>query len=241
VNEHKQPTKAGSLSASLARESLFSDARRVAAPRCQSLGRSLARCYWQVENTWLDAGRYPHFRSCSRRSPGFGSRALTCIGHEMSASLAVKVYESSLPEKLKILAARLALFGDEHGRRIFPSIERLARECSCSAREVQRRMKRLREMGILSPEGGMAGGRGRTVRYVLNVAALPSCGTARKDDGVSSPFSAGSTVPKGIAGFVRMQSAESGFARPRGHGCDGTVNLATLPNTRSRGFSGFGN
>jgi hypothetical protein len=111
----------------------------------------------------------------------------------MSTRLAIRVYGSALPEKLKIVAARLALYADERGGSVRPAMDTLAKQCSCSTREVQRRMVRLRDMRIVTPEGRTTGGRGHTVRYAFNEHALP----AIKGDEVLSSFDDDAAVVKG--------------------------------------------
>ena len=86
----------------------------------------------------------------------------------------MRVLESALPATLKPTAAALALFADETGHRIFPSVALLAWLLGLSTRVVQRQLSRLRGLGVLDAQTALTGGRGHAVRYRMDVEALPS-------------------------------------------------------------------
>jgi hypothetical protein len=97
----------------------------------------------------------------------------------MSARLAMRVLESAIPKPLKPTAVVMALFGNDAGERIYPGVDRVAFLLGDSRRNVERNISRLRAMGVLEAQtplqgGRLPGGRGRSVLYRLNVAALPS-------------------------------------------------------------------
>lgn len=103
----------------------------------------------------------------------------------MSAKLAMRVLESDLSPALKPVAVTLALFGNDAGARIYPSVDRLAHLVGLTRRTVERQLATLRSKGILIAqgpiEGGrLPGGRGRSVLYQLDVAALPTRAAFRK-------------------------------------------------------------
>jgi hypothetical protein len=89
----------------------------------------------------------------------------------------MRVLESALKPALKPVAVVAALFGDENGERIFPSVGRLAWLIGITPRSTQRQLAELRRMRILVAQSPCVGGVGRTVEYHLNVAALPSRST----------------------------------------------------------------
>jgi len=88
----------------------------------------------------------------------------------MSGKLAMRVLESDLNARLKPVAVALALFGTDAGDSIFPSVARLAWLLGLSHREVQRKLSRLRQLGVLIPQTPLTGGAGRTVHYKLDLA-----------------------------------------------------------------------
>jgi hypothetical protein len=94
----------------------------------------------------------------------------------MSARLAMRVWESALPPHLKALAGVMALFANDEGENIYPSVGRLAWLVSKTDRRVRADLTSLINMGVLIPttarDGGGAG-RGRSTRYELDVSALP--------------------------------------------------------------------
>jgi DNA-binding transcriptional MocR family regulator len=80
----------------------------------------------------------------------------------------------------------LALFGDNDGESIFPSVGRLAWMLGCSERTVQRNLTQLIDLGVIEVMNGRAGGRGRRTQYrILGVPARPLYG---KGDSIVSPY-----------------------------------------------------
>ncbi len=95
-------------------------------------------------------------------------------GDAMSVSLAIAVYNSALQCHLKATLAPVALiYGDDHGYRIYPSVDRWAWLASKTPRQLSSDLSVLCAMGVLVPRAGRAGGRKRTSEYWLNVDALP--------------------------------------------------------------------
>ena len=84
------------------------------------------------------------------------------------------ILESDLPAALKPTAVALALFADERGERVFPSVGRLAWLRGLSERAIQKHVSALRELGVLVPVTRGTGGRGRTTCYRVDVSALPA-------------------------------------------------------------------
>ena len=96
----------------------------------------------------------------------------------MSAKVAKRVLDSDLPPHLKFPAVVLALYGDEDGASIFPSVERVAYDLSLNPRTVRRALSELRRLGLLVPHaeprgGRRVGGGPRTTVYRLDQDALP--------------------------------------------------------------------
>lgn len=84
------------------------------------------------------------------------------------------VLESALPSRLKLVAVVMANFADQHGRKIFPSVELVRRLAGKGRRAVQNDLRTLRDMGVLAPEKeSLRGGRSRTTRYVFHLEHLP--------------------------------------------------------------------
>jgi len=102
----------------------------------------------------------------------------------MSAKLAMRVLESGLSPTLKPLLTTMALFGNDAGERIYPSVDRLAHLLGVTSRSVSRQLAELREIKALVPVpessmtgGRLPGGRGRSVLYRLDIEALPARAT----------------------------------------------------------------
>ncbi len=96
----------------------------------------------------------------------------------MSAKLAMKVLASGLPAALKPTCVVMALFADQDGCNIYPSVGRVAYLLGVERRTAERNLQRLRALKILVPlsvdEGGrIPGGRGRSVVYAISSIALP--------------------------------------------------------------------
>jgi hypothetical protein len=97
----------------------------------------------------------------------------------MSAKLARRVLESGLSPALKPLLTAMALFGNEDGERIYPSVDRLAFMLGKTRRSIEKQLSKLRADHVLVPVdstagGRLPGGRGRSVMYFLDVNALPA-------------------------------------------------------------------
>src|SRR5262252_9090988 len=91
----------------------------------------------------------------------------------MSSRLACKVWTSTLDKTIKPLAAALANFADEDGRRVYPSVEYLARIFSSDRRTIQRKLSTLRELGLLVRETDGRGGRSVRTHYRLVEEMIP--------------------------------------------------------------------
>jgi len=88
----------------------------------------------------------------------------------MSARLVSAVFASSLPAWLKPYAIALATFAADDGRRVYPTIARLARMVGRSDRATQTAIGELRRLGVLTLEA--PAGRYRATRYVFRARAL---------------------------------------------------------------------
>jgi hypothetical protein len=91
----------------------------------------------------------------------------------MSGLLAGKVWQSNLDGSIKPLAACLADIANDDGTSIYPSVEYLAWLLGKEPRSVQRGMKKLREMGVLTIVAHAKGGRSNPTEYQLMEKALP--------------------------------------------------------------------
>src|SRR5688572_7160064 len=85
----------------------------------------------------------------------------------MSWKLAMAVFESALPPRLKPTAALLALFADDTGHRIYPSVGRLAWLIGKSERAISSDLSELVSRGVLVALTPRTGGRRRTTEYKL--------------------------------------------------------------------------
>lgn len=91
----------------------------------------------------------------------------------MSGLLAGKIWQSNLDGSIKPLAACLADIANDDGTSIFPSVEYLAWLLGKEPRSVQRGMKKLREMGVLTTVAHAKGGRNNPTEYRLMEKKLP--------------------------------------------------------------------
>ena len=93
----------------------------------------------------------------------------------------------------KMLAVKLADHADDEGCGIWPSVERLARECNLSTRQVQRILADFVSEGFLVVI--TAGGKGKrsTTRYDFDLAKLPKSDV--ETDGAQAPSNADSEAP----------------------------------------------
>lgn len=105
----------------------------------------------------------------------------------MSGRLAMKVMDSGLDPRLKLLANTLALYATEEGDRIFPGVKRLARQLGHTERYVQKCLAKLRAQKILIADaernkgGRFKGGGYQTVWYRFDETALPADPEVRSD------------------------------------------------------------
>ena len=126
----------------------------------------------------------------------------------MGLKLQRRVLESGLPHRLRFLATLLALYGDEDGCNIFPSVRRIAAELDIHPTNVRRQLKALRGLGILIVERP-GGGRKKSTRYRMNTAALvPRNKSAGARDSEPVPLRAGATVSDGSLAPT-LQAAET--------------------------------
>jgi hypothetical protein len=103
----------------------------------------------------------------------------------MGLKLQRLVLGSALPARLRFLTTVLALYGDEDGGNIYPSIDRLAREIDVHRTGVMLKLKELRSLGVLVVER-KGGGRRRPTLYRLVIDALPVAAENRRDDATVS-------------------------------------------------------
>lgn len=69
----------------------------------------------------------------------------------------------------------LADFGDDHGERIYPSMDTLALKCRMSERQIRRIVAELVSDGFLTLEQKSTGGKAKTNRYSINLKTLSNC------------------------------------------------------------------
>jgi hypothetical protein len=97
----------------------------------------------------------------------------------VSAKIAKAVLESDLEPSLKPTAMTMALFADDTGNRVFPSVGLVAWQLGLQERSVRRNLAKLRALGVLIPNSPNTGGRlagadrGRSVLYRFAIEALP--------------------------------------------------------------------
>jgi len=91
----------------------------------------------------------------------------------VSAKLAMRVLESGLSSHLKLTATVLALFADDDGNRIYPSVTRVGFLVGKSPRRVTADLTKLIERRVLIPVSGRTGGRGQATVYRLDTKGLP--------------------------------------------------------------------
>ena len=108
----------------------------------------------------------------------------------MSWELMDRVFGSSLPHHLRLVALALASFGEADGTSIFPSKETLAAMTGLQPRTIQTHLAELRARGVILPVGGTKGGRGRATRYVVNLDALRKSGEGERESH-DAPFGHG--------------------------------------------------
>jgi hypothetical protein len=92
----------------------------------------------------------------------------------VSQRLARLVYSSDLPARLKPVAGDLAVYADDAGGRIYPSVERVAWDLGITPRSAKRLIGELRRVGVIVPLSDRRGGAGRTVSYRFDASALPT-------------------------------------------------------------------
>ena len=89
-------------------------------------------------------------------------------------TLVWKAQRISCNQKLVLL--KLADCADDDGRNVYPSVQRIARECCLSERTVQRFLRRFVDLGLLSIEANGFGGRGRARLYRMHLRTLTALG-----------------------------------------------------------------
>ena len=91
----------------------------------------------------------------------------------MGLKLQRRVLKSALPRPLRFLATVLALYADEDGDNIYPSVSTLAADLGLHRTGVIRQLRDLREIGVLEVVRA-GGGRHRVTRYRMAMERLPS-------------------------------------------------------------------
>ena len=92
----------------------------------------------------------------------------------MSISVIQAVFESALGPHLRLTALAVANFAADDGTRIYPSVDTLAKMTGKRPRAIKNDLRALRALGVLVPDN-LRGGRGKTTRYTMNLAALKGC------------------------------------------------------------------
>ena len=108
----------------------------------------------------------------------------------MGWELMDRVFRSSLPHHLRLVALALASFGEADGTSIFPSKATLAAMTGLQPRTIQTHLAELRACGVILAIGGTKGGRGRATRYVVNLDALRESGEGERESH-DAPFGHG--------------------------------------------------
>jgi hypothetical protein len=92
----------------------------------------------------------------------------------VSATLAMRVTESTLPSHLKWTLVVLALYATDSGDRVFPSVARVAWQLGVSDRQARANIAALCALGVLVPVTPRKGGAGKTTEYRIDVNVLPA-------------------------------------------------------------------
>ncbi len=91
----------------------------------------------------------------------------------MGLKLQRKVLASALPKDLRFLTTVLALYAEEDGREVRPSIDRLARELRVDRSTIIRKLNALKALGVLVVRRQGGGGAHQPTDYQLMADALP--------------------------------------------------------------------
>jgi hypothetical protein len=83
----------------------------------------------------------------------------------MSVKVMAQVWELDLPHAEKFVLLAMADHADHDGGNVHPAVATVARKTGYSDRQVQRIIDALEAKGLLRPDGGSVGGRGKTVVY----------------------------------------------------------------------------
>lgn len=118
----------------------------------------------------------------------------------MSYRLMGRVWNSSLPRRVKWIALYLAYLADDEGTHIYPSVGKICKRVCLSRRSVQQGLAELRKNGTIVPLGQSKGGRRRFVNYRMVVSKLPGDTTKgskgeEKTVTPAAPFSAETVQP----------------------------------------------
>lgn len=99
----------------------------------------------------------------------------------MSIEVMSLVWRADLPAMDKIVLLRLADFADAHGHNVYPSVERVQKECGVSERHARAVIKKFTIKGllILVRQGG---GRNRPTEYRFDIETLKRCTPCRVFD-----------------------------------------------------------
>lgn len=92
----------------------------------------------------------------------------------MSVGVMSLIWTRAIPTNPKIVLLKLADHANDDGRNVYPSIERIAAECSLSERTVQRIMAELRKAGVVVVEREGGKGRGDPTLYRIDLEAVPA-------------------------------------------------------------------
>lgn len=131
----------------------------------------------------------------------------------MSAKLTMLIWESSLAPHVKPLASMLALFAQDDGTSIYPSIGRLARLLGHSRRTVQRQLGELLAAEVLALVTPRTGGRQRTTEYRFRLERLTGAG--KGDTGVTVSETVTPVTRKGDTGVTRSVRDSKEYVPPR--------------------------
>lgn len=85
-------------------------------------------------------------------------------------SMFIRTLTPDLKAPEKWLLVLLSDFGDEHGKRIYPSLNKLSLLSGMSKRSVQDNLNKLESKGYIGrSSGGVVDGQNRTSTYVINL------------------------------------------------------------------------
>lgn len=138
----------------------------------------------------------------------------------MSIEVMALVWRADLPAMDKIVLLRLADFADAYGRNVYPSVERVQKECGASERHVRGAIKKFTTDGllVLVRQGG---GRNRPAEYRFDLEALKRCTPCRVLD-LSEPENPAPGAP------IEDQKGAGGAGNPA-HGAENPAPGAPNP------------